>query len=264
MLIVNFSRETHADTYTCTPHIQDAYKTWHTNFAKYPISLVRRTKKCWDSLRSWASTNYPQLARSLTPGVSESFLDHIETTLGWELPLSVRLLYRFCGGQDYEAIDDDDDMHDDDKRTYAGLLGGYKFYDHNVDVKFLSLEMVVYLTKNTIPHLKRLKAQNWIIIAASGPLMKFFLLNCRDGSLHVATRKCASHGEVINCVPPHPDSTTMQDSLLRWLEEYSRRLNSGMYKAQKNGGAIRISLFPDQEPWCTEAVSQGVQVSDEF
>ena len=140
------------DAHTCTTRIQDAYKTWHTNFAKYPNSLVRRTKKCWDSLRSWASTNYPQLARSLTPGVSESFLDHIEATLGWELPLSVRLLYRFCGGQDYEAIADDEDMHEDDKRTYAGLLGGYKFYDHNVDVKLLSLEMVVYLTKNTIPH----------------------------------------------------------------------------------------------------------------
>jgi F-box protein 3 len=201
--------------------------------------------------------------------VSENFLDQKEAELGWALPLPLRLLYRFCDGQDLstnseEDLSDDGDRYEDDERQGSmcpGLLGGYRFYDHEVDIKFLSLDMVILLKEKVIPKLKRLEAQNWIIIAASVPLMKFFLLNCRDGSLHVGTGNCASDGKVMSCVPPHPDSSTMQDSILRWLEEYVRRLNSGMYKVQRDRGVSRISLFPDQGPWCTEAVSQGVQVS---
>lgn len=245
------------------PSYKEAYKVWHANFSMYPFSLVVRAKRCWDSLRVWATTNYPEVANSLQPGVSEDHLDKFEENLGWKLPLSVRLLYRFCGGQDKaQHLNKEDDSDSDEAvdRDYVGLFGGYSFYDHTVDVHFVSLEKVLLLTQHCIPQWGDLEAaRKWVVIAASFPLQKFFLLDCHDGSFHVGTRKLASHGELMSCVPPS-EAANMQDSMLRWLEMYSSRLNSGMYSVQRFDGFDSISLYPELDPLCSEAVLNGVQV----
>lgn len=246
------------------PSYQEAYKIWYASFHKYPLSLVVRAKKCWDFLKLWASSNFPEVADSLRAGVSEEDLDKVEETVGWKLPLPVRVLYRFCGGQDTTQEFFDEDESDEDEacnRHYVGLLGGYSFYNHMVNVHFLSLQKVLLLTQYFIPQWGALEAaRKWIVIAASFPLEKFFLLDCHDGSLHVGTRHLATHGELMSCVPPSLEAANMQDSMLCWLEEYCTRLNLGMYSVQKFDGASSISLYPEQEPLCTEAVSYGVQV----
>lgn len=247
----------------CTSY-KEAYKLWHANFHMYPQSLVLRTKRCWASLRDWASSNYPEIANSLRPGVSEEDLNRLEEQLGWKLPPAVRLLYRFCGGQDAsphlnEEDDSDDDMGVD--RDYVGLFGGYSFYEHNVDVHFLSLRKVLLLTQHFIPQWGDLEAaRKWVVIAASFPLHKFFLLDCQNGSLFVGTRNLTTVGELMSCVPPNSEAAEAQDSMLRWLEMYSSRLNSGMYTVQRFDGYDSISLYPELDPLCSEAVTNGVQV----
>lgn len=246
------------------PSYKEAYKVWHKNFCMYPFSLVVRAKKCWESLRMWASSKYPEIANSLQAGVSEEALDNFEERLGWKLPQSVRLLYRFCGGQDtVQHINEQDDSDEEEAvdKDYSGLFGGYSFYDHTVDVHFVSLQKVLLLTQHFVPQWGLLEgARKWVIIAASFPLEKFFLLDCKDGSLHVGTRKLASHGELMSCVPPS-EGVDMQDSMLRWLEMYSSRLTSGMYSVQNFDGCDSIiSLYPELDPLCSETVSNGVQV----
>ncbi|MCO5587600.1 hypothetical protein L7F22_041549 [Adiantum nelumboides] len=246
------------------PSYKEAFKLWCINFRTYPQSLVARTKRCWDSLRHWTSSNYPEIAHSLRPGVSEEELNQFEEQLGWKLPLAVRLLYRFCGGQDRSPHLNDEDESDDEMgidRDYMGLFGGYSFYDHIVDVHFVSLQKGLQLTQHFIPQWGDLgDARKWIIVAASFPLQKFFLLDCQDGSLFVGTRNLTTHGELMSCVPPASEATDVQDSMLRWLEMYSSRLNSGMYTIQRFDGYDSISLYPELDPFCSEAVSNGVQV----
>ncbi|KAH7372742.1 hypothetical protein KP509_17G018800 [Ceratopteris richardii] len=246
-------------------YLQEAYKVWHSNFRGYPESLVIRTKRCWDTLRDWSSCHYPEIADSLQPGVSEEFLDKFEQQLGWKLPLPVRLIYRFCGGQDaepnlYEEDDSDDEIFG--YRDYVGLFGGYNFYQHAVDVHFVSLRKALLLTEHFIPSWRDLAAaKKWVIVAASFPLVKFFLLDSHDGSLFVGTRNLATHGELIRCVPPPASGDSdMQDSMLRWLEVYSSRLSCGMYSVQKFDGYESISLYPELDPLCSEAVTTGVQI----
>lgn len=245
------------------PSYKDAYKVWHENFSMYPFSLVLRTKRCWDSLRKWTSSHCPEVANSLQPGVSEDELHKFEEKLGWKLPVSVRLLYRFCGGQSTAQQFMGENDSDEDEAVdgvYMGLFGGYNFYHHRVDVHFLSLRIAFSLTKEYIPHWGDLEAgKKWVVVAASYPLQKFFLLDCHDGSLHVGTRRLEFYGELMGCVPPS-QSATMQDSMLLWLEMYSSRLNSGMYGVQRFDGVNCISLYPELDPLCSEAVTNGVQV----
>lgn len=240
---------------------QEAYKKWYLSFYKYPSALVVRAKKCWEFLRSWTSTNFPEVAESLKPGASEEDLDDVERALGWSLPLPARLLYRFCGGQNTFQNSADDDEDDSVYKHYAGLLGGYLFYHHTVSVHLLSLERVLQLTQHFIPRWGLPgTSRKRIIIAASYLSHKFFLLDCNDGSVHVGTKKLVVYGEMMNCVPPSSEAATMQDAMLCWLEEYCTQLKTGMFCARKTDGLCSISLFPEEEPLCTEAVTCGVQV----
>ncbi|KAI5082144.1 hypothetical protein GOP47_0001887 [Adiantum capillus-veneris] len=246
------------------PSYKEAYKLWCMNFRMYPRSVVVRAKRCWDSLRDWTSINYPEIAHSLRPGVSEEDLNNFEGQLGWKLPLAVRVLYRFCGGQDRSPHLNEEDDSDEDSgvdRDYVGLFGGYRFYEHRVDVHFVSLQKALVLTEHFIPQWGDLgDARKWVIVAASFPLQKFFLLDCQDGSLFVGTRHLATHGGLMSCVPRTPEAADAQDSMLRWLEMYSSRLNSGTYTVQRFDGYDSISLYPELDPLCSEAVTDGVQV----
>lgn len=61
-----------------------------------------------------------------------------------------------------------------------------------------------------------------------------------------------------------PGASQSADSgLLRWLEEYASRLESGMYRVrelQEDGPFKGICLFPETFPGCSQAVTRGVCV----
>ncbi|KAG0608633.1 hypothetical protein M758_8G121000 [Ceratodon purpureus] len=221
--------------------------TWKETYEKWKVSrLVQRSKLCWDSLRTWTANNFKELASSLAPGATLEELDEAESTLKCKFPPAVRLLYRFCNGQRGEARD-------------VGLIGGYSFSHHFVNVHLLSLRQVVNLTDRILPPLTRNRR---IIIAASINLNKFFFLDCEDGNVYVGTRNLPVDGEMMVCVPEQASASEeeSQDGMLRWLENYAHCLQSGMFQVRTEQGSQSISLYPDTEPYCTTAVTRGVQV----
>ena len=118
---------------------------------------------------------------------------------------------------------------------------------------------VVNLTDRILPPLTRNRR---IIIAASINLNKFFFLDCEDGNVYVGTRNLPVDGEMMVCVPEQASASEeeSQDGMLRWLENYAHCLQSGMFQVRTEQGSQSISLYPDTEPYCTTAVTRGVQV----
>ena len=118
---------------------------------------------------------------------------------------------------------------------------------------------MVNLTNRILPPLARNRR---IIIAASSNLNKFFFLDCDDGNVYVGTRNLPVDGEMMVCVPEQAATSEEEsrDGMLRWLENYARCLQSGMFHVRTEDGSRSISLYPDTEPYCTTAVTRGVQV----
>ena len=53
-----------------------------------------------------------------------------------------------------------------------------------------------------------------------------------------------------------------QDAMLLWLEEHARRLENGIIKLREGKKIRSISLFPEEPPSCSTAITSGVKVSD--
>ncbi|KAK6914537.1 F-box domain [Dillenia turbinata] len=243
-----------------TPSFKDTYKIWREAFRMYPWPLVRRVKRCWGRLRSWLAANLPEAEATLRKGVSEEEIKGLERSLKVKLPLPTRVLYRFCDGQDL--------MDGNLAAVSWGLIGGYSFYKHFVNVYLLPLRSVIMETKEIVHKLGFSATSKYILIASSSTYIeKLFFLDCTTGQLHVGTRNLTTDGEMIPCVPAGMISsvhdvkaTHQQDAMLLWLEEHCRRLESGMIKVREQGKFRGISQFPEEAPLCSTAVTNNVQV----
>lgn len=238
------------------------YELWNESFGMYPLPLVKRAKQCWEGISSWLATNFPEAKDTLRRGASEAELKQVEGTLQLKLPMAMRLLYRFCDGQ--ETVPRDTSEHR--RLAPLGIIGGYEFYDHMVNVHLLPLDRVVVETREFEAALGTVKSKR-IIVAASYYAEKWFFLNSVDGQLYVGSRNVSINGEAFPCVPhtlirPRIDAScdVPQDAFLLWLEEYSSRLHSGMIRIRKFRKARVISLFPEEPPACSEAITNGVKV----
>lgn len=232
----------------------------------YPWALVKRTKRCWDKLEDWLSANFPEAKATLRRGASEADLAEVEEVLKVKLPLPTRILYRFHDGQE---------IADDDSTTTSlggsrGLIGGYFFYGHLVNVYLLPLNQVVRVTSHIVRRLGLPTGSQHIVVAAScASGEKLFFLNCGNGQLYVGTRNLATDEETMPCVPSgllksvHDlNSDHGQDAMLLWLEEHGRRLQSGIIKVREERNFRGISQFPEEPPLCTAAITNGVKVGD--
>ncbi|KAA8531426.1 hypothetical protein F0562_006221 [Nyssa sinensis] len=247
-----------------TPSFKGAYQIWREAFGMYPWSLLGRVKRCWGRLKSWLMVNFPEAVATLRKGASEDEIKELEDCLKVKLPLPTRLLYRFCDGQELTS------------REYTGstfgsplgLIGGYSVYNHEVNVFLLPLSQIMSETKDIIRLLGFNNRSKYILVASSSTFYeKMFFLNCTNGQLHVGTRNLTEDGEMIPCVPNAllssvHDSTVsqQQDAMLLWLEEHGRRLENGIIKLREKGNIRSISLFPEELPLCSTAVTNGVQV----
>lgn len=226
----------------------------------YPWSLVKRVKSCWGSLKNWMAANFVEVGNTLQKGATEADIKVVEESLGVKLPLSTKVLYRLCDGQGLNSNDS----------SGMGLIGGYSFYDHVVNVYLLPLSRVITTTKEFVRHLGFSSRSKYIVVAASSTYSeKLFFLNCTNGQLYVGTRNLLTDGEMIPCVPStlissvHDlNSGEQQDAMLLWLEEHSRRLHSGMINLREEGKIRNINLFPEAPPLCSTAVTHGVKVID--
>jgi F-box protein 3 len=147
-----------------------------------------------------------------------------------------------------------------------GIIGGYAFYDHWVNVHLSPLEQIVEETKEFYNEFNEegvFNELNLVLVATSWFQPKTFLLNCSNGELYVGTNNLRE-GEMIPCVPKSlirlTDNNMPQDGLLLWLEEHLRRLQSGMIKTRMLMTAKYLSLYPELPPSCISATTSGVKV----
>jgi hypothetical protein len=227
----------------------------------YPWLLVMRVKRCLGRLKNWLGINFPEAEATLRKGASEADIQHLERILKVKLPLPTRILYRFCDGQEFTARQYAD-------ATLLGLIGGYSFYEHVVNVYLLPLREVILKTKAVVRHLGFSNKSKYIVVAGSAYASKLFFLNCTTGQLYVGTANLPTDGEMIPCVPKELISSVhdfngdqQQDAMLLWLEEHGRRLENGIIKLREEENIRSISLFPEEPPLCSTAITNGVKVS---
>ncbi|XP_050214184.1 F-box protein SKIP16 [Mercurialis annua] len=249
------------------PSFKLAYASWREAFRMYPWPLVKRVKRCWDRIESWLVTNFPEAAATLQQGASEDQIRQFEQVLKVKLPLPTRLLYRFHNGQVFQEKDELTSFCG----NTLGLIGGYSFYHHVVNVCLLPLDQVLLETKQIIRHLGITAGYGktkYIAVAASSAYSeKLFFLNCTSGQLYVGTRNLPTDGEMMQCVPNalirsvHDSrNEEQQDAMLLWLEEHGRRLQDGIIKMRGEGDMRTICQFPETSPLCSTAVTYGVKV----
>ncbi|KAJ9701599.1 hypothetical protein PVL29_006817 [Vitis rotundifolia] len=246
------------------PSFKETYRLWRESFGMYPWPLVKWVKRCWDRLKNWLSANFPEADATLRKGATEVEIEALQNILKVKLPLPTRLLYRFCDGQELN----EEGVGGTALGCSLGIIGGYCFNDHLVNVCFLPLRQVILETREITDQIVFSTTSKYVIVAASSTdIGKFFFLNCTTGQLYVGTRGLVSAGEMIPCVPnalisPMHDVNTgqQQDAMLLWLEEHVRRLQNGIIKLRKEGMIRSINLFPEEAPLCSTAVTNGVQV----
>ncbi|XP_073013427.1 F-box protein SKIP16 [Typha latifolia] len=245
------------------PSFKETYKIWFESFGMYPLPFVKRAKNCWNSLRNWMAENFPEVNDTLKKGVSETQIKSAEEALGFKLPMPTKVLYRFCNGQQTVS----DNPSESRRLAPLGIIGGYEFYNHLVNVHILSLEQIVPETIEVAKEVGFPEGSKFILVAASLYVEKFFFLNCANGQLYVGTKNLMSDGEMMPCVPqalirPTVDANhdMPQDALLLWLEEHCRRLQSGMIRTRVSRKSRSICLYPEEPPSCSLAITNGVQV----
>lgn len=245
------------------PSFKAAYQLWREAFAMYPWPLVMRVQRCWGKLKSWLSKNYPEVEATLRGGASESDINQVESLLRVKLPLPTRVLYRFHDGQESAGKEISGNI-----LLLLGIIGGYCFYNHLVNIYLLPLSQVIVQSREVIRHLGFSSRSKYVVVAASStPSKKLFFLNCTNGQLYVGTKNLRVDGEMMQCVPNslirsvHDyNGDQHQDAMLLWLEEHGRRLENGIIKVREQDKIRSISLFPEIPPLCSIEVTNGVQV----
>ncbi|XP_010906050.2 F-box protein SKIP16 [Elaeis guineensis] len=245
------------------PSFKETYRIWFRSFGRYPLPLVKRAKQCWVSIKSWMAVNYPEAHDTFRKGASEAEIKRAEQSLGVKLPVPTKVMFRFCDGQQTMS----EDPFEGKRLATLGIIGGYEFYDHYVNVHLLPLKQIVAYTKTFSRMLGFPTRSNYIILAASYYSGKYFFLNCADGQLYVGTKNLMTDREMLPCVPQelinpmlNASNHMPQDALLLWLEEHSRRLHSGVIRIRRSDSFRSISLYPELPPLCSVAVTNGVQV----
>ncbi|MCL7031890.1 hypothetical protein MKW94_028846 [Papaver nudicaule] len=239
------------------PSFKAAYQIWREEFSMYPWSLVKRVKRCWGSLKNWMAMNFPESGNTLRKGATEDDIKAVEESLRVKLPLPMKVLYRLCDGQDIKS-----------HNSGLGLIGGYSFYDHNVNVCLLPLSEVITATKEFVSHLGFSNRSKLVVVAASSThIEKLFFMNCINGQLCVGTSNLLADGETVHCVPKQLVRSVHgvgggepQDGMLLWLEEHNRRLHSGMIQVHEVEKVKSINLFPEAAPLCSTSVTHGVKI----
>jgi len=152
--------------------------------------------------------------------------------------------------------------HHDGGAWCRGLLGGYTAYQYEVCNVLLPLEAAMNLTKFVRSKLVFLQTEHStkVVFACSWQLSMFFLVDVRDGGVYAYTQQ--------NTLLPACPSTGAGrgEGLLRWVEEYARRLECGIYtmeplRPEDGLETAGISIFPRSGPDVVRGVTNHVEVT---
>mmetsp|Transcript_7207 Transcript_7207/g.15734 ORF Transcript_7207/g.15734 Transcript_7207/m.15734 type:complete len:446 (+) Transcript_7207:122-1459(+) len=234
-----------------------AYGAWATEFGADESSYIKRSVTAWKSIEAFLTAHHPAIKSSLQPGASEQDIRQAEEALGCKLHPALKAIYRLRNGQTLkydQCFDEQVEPRNHEESVFHGMFGGYSFYDELVSVRMLPLDRMIKWT--TVIQNGRLVNRNQILFAASFNFKKLFVVNSADASISVV-----SPGVLLPAVPTVAGA---EDGVLRWLEEYARRLSCGYYCVElldpELSSSASISLFPAQAPGMVKAVTRGVQV----
>lgn len=225
----------------------------------------------WGRLRFWLANNAKEAAGTLRPPAHADDFKEVRETISEKAEAAVLDIWRIADGQqvpvDAGIAQELNMMGNDDWSTEEwshGLFGGYAVYDHEVSMAFLPLKSAMLLTKflhNRIPAIKEMHPTK-LAFTASFNFVKILFVDVCDGSVFAWTRRPSPQLE-----PAVPAGVAGgADGLLRWVEEYARRLEEGLYavmpfKPEQAPRTTGINLFPVAGPDFSACVTQGVEVS---
>ncbi|GMH45191.1 hypothetical protein BSKO_13148 [Bryopsis sp. KO-2023] len=265
--------------------VSDACSSTETCRETYQkLHLLRwRARKMWKKLEGWCTENATQISESLQAGATEAQIQEVERELDVTFPEAFKQIYRVHNGQllNYDQCLDDDNNGSvvrPDGSIFAGLFGGYSFYNHFVCTRMLPLKRMVKWTK-WMRESDRMRERgsgekrdpdehHYVLFAASYVFNKAFFLDTRDASVHAWT---VDRIHFMRAIPEQRASGVL-DGILRWMEVYADRLQDGTYQmtallddgedttAQQMDPSRGICLFPVTEPGLATAVTRGVQV----
>jgi len=247
---------------------RDSFVSWDARYRGYG-RLAVRARIAWWVLESWASNHHHGILSTLRGGAAEVHLAAAERALGVSFPPAMRMLYRIHDGQHLpgDAAADTTgacDLNSPD--MLRGLFGGYSYYDQVVSLRLFPLARVVTWTMRLRQQVLKTSApDSRVVIAGNFNMNKLVVVDCNTGLV----KACLS--DKSTSVPAAPADTRPGacDGMLRWVEEYAKRLREGQYVVDVlpppapdpvMPPARAISLFPAKPPVWTWAVTRGVMV----
>eukprot|EP00747_Dinoflagellata_sp_TGD_P186141 gnl/TRDRNA2_/TRDRNA2_43032_c0_seq1.p1 gnl/TRDRNA2_/TRDRNA2_43032_c0~~gnl/TRDRNA2_/TRDRNA2_43032_c0_seq1.p1 ORF type:complete len:504 (+),score=68.14 gnl/TRDRNA2_/TRDRNA2_43032_c0_seq1:46-1512(+) len=224
----------------------------------------------WRSLRRSLS---PEIVATLCGPPSPDVLALLKANDLGPVPPAVAGLWRVCDGQ---RVPMDASLAQElgmppatqevleAEEWSKGMFGGYTVYDHEVSVVLLPFQTVLKLSS-----FLREKLQNWrklptmLAFAASFNFSKIFLVDAA-GDVLVWTRRPSPDFERAVPAPAEGDRVEA-GGLLRWVEEYARRLEKGFYKmaplAPERPESLGVRIFPLGGDAYTRCVTRGVEIT---
>eukprot|EP00669_Euglena_mutabilis_P004471 TRINITY_DN15801_c0_g1_i1.p1 TRINITY_DN15801_c0_g1~~TRINITY_DN15801_c0_g1_i1.p1 ORF type:complete len:346 (+),score=126.72 TRINITY_DN15801_c0_g1_i1:318-1355(+) len=204
----------------------------------------------WTAIEDWTAVHRPTIRDTLAPGASPTALAAFVVQTQQELPDVAKLIWSVHDGQTLAFDDalfrgDEAAVKQHAHQVYDGLFGGYAVYSHSVCTRLHPLRTIAE---------RAAQDGRRVTVASSWNDAKPVLLDLTDGSVSVTDGR-------IPCAPLAAGG----DGILRWMEEYARRLTTGMYEAEPlfpgRPETIGISLFPRTGPQVSVAVTRGIEAA---
>lgn len=251
------------------------YIGWHRlelNLGEGPLSapLYMRSAAAWNTVEVWCAANAPKVSDSFcpptTPGAWTHMLRELQLVEYAEALRPLQMLLAVHDGQ-LTALDEmmDADTTVDQSQTagiFAGVFGGYCAYDHLVCTRLFPLSRIVEWTKKlrTSPLLEGEQNGTLCVVAASFDLKKIFVLDAETGMVSMLSR--SRSGPVQTAAVPE-SVVVGTDAVLCWMEEFARRVQSGVYQADRlvpdEPGSDGISIYERSPPGFTSTVTRGIR-----
>ncbi|KAG2435460.1 hypothetical protein HYH02_011960 [Chlamydomonas schloesseri] len=277
--------------FTEAPTYRSAYVAWRNDYSPEYWPFLPRAIRAWAQIKGWLEVNYPAIRASIQDGTSEAEVRSVEALLGFSLPPALKVIYRLHNGQALLFDASRDRRHAAAKAARAGvsggpagapppaggmapeseeelgsifhgLFGGYSVYSHLVVSRLMPLRRAAMWTQELELH--KLRPQLLAFACSFRVRDKMFVADGATGGLAVARR--GGRGMVLQPAAPAEDSAPgAKDGVLRWFEEYARRLAAGYYEVavldeEYAEGSRAICLFPLQPPEMRQEVTRGVRV----
>lgn len=250
-------------------------ESFDSSFKAFVARDMKGWGAAWAGLHRWIQQHIPEIETTFRPGLGSTERvwaamqeSRLEQSLGGLLANPHVLgLWKLVDGQ-HGSIDRnmqryfelEQDPPNVIPRFGNGVFGGYTCYDSLVNVCLLPLVSAIKITAKLGTQLgiknspRMIFAMNYDIQSAP----KFFVVDVIDGSVRTFNVSSNTHWEL--AVP----QSSVPNGLLRWFQEYVRRLADGAYAPgdlHAESGALSrgIRLFPSCGRAFSSCVTQGVE-----